>query len=353
MPIRCATLFLAAALPALWAQALPVRGIHLAAPRSEEIPLAARFIREALAKEGVNVLVLEFNYRYQFTRRPEVAEPGALSREDVRRLVAAARDAGVKLIPQMNMLGHQSWAGTTHGLLRAHPEFDETPGKYPGNKDIYCRSYCPLHPKVHEVLFDLMDELAEACESDAFHIGMDEVFLLGDDDCPRCRGKNRADLFAQEVTTLRDHLAQSGRATWMWSDRFIDGEITGIGKWEASMNGTAPALRKIPRDVVMCDWHYEAAHPTAAYFALEGFPVVPAPWRKTSVALRQLDQVRHIRANASPAVAARALGILQTTWCGFGKFARAYFGEDTSDTRVMESVNCFRELFRELRQATR
>ena len=35
-------------------------------------------------------------------------------------------------------------------------EFDETPGKYPNNEGIYCRSYCPLHPEVHEVLFDLV-----------------------------------------------------------------------------------------------------------------------------------------------------------------------------------------------------
>ena len=57
------------------------------------------------------------------------------------------------------------------GLLRAHPELDETPGKYPGNAGIYCRSYCPLHPKVHEIVFDLIDELVEATGADAFHAG--------------------------------------------------------------------------------------------------------------------------------------------------------------------------------------
>ena len=136
---------------------------------------------------------------------------------------------------------------------------------------------------------------------------------------------------------------------WLWGDRFLDGEATGIGKWEASLNQTAPALRMIPKDVVICDWHYESAHPTASYFALEGFPVVSSPWRKTSVALRQLDAIHAARRGAAPAVAARMLGMLQTTWCGLGRFAKGYFGEDTSDARAMEAVNCFRELFRELR----
>src|ERR1043166_618850 len=161
---------LAAALHAA-SPAPPIRGLHISAPKADELPLAIKFIQEALPKEGVNVLVLEFNYRYQFSKRPEVAEPDALSREDVKQIVAACRKAGVRLIPQINLLGHQSWAKNTAALLRAHPEFDETPGKYPGNEGIYCRSYCPLHPAVHEVVFDLIDELAEACEADAFHVG--------------------------------------------------------------------------------------------------------------------------------------------------------------------------------------
>ncbi|MGQ9917025.1 MAG: hypothetical protein ACUVS7_06385 [Bryobacteraceae bacterium] len=118
------------------AEPLPVRGIHLAAPRPEEMDLALRFVREALPKEDVNTLVLEFNYRYRYTSHPEVVDEPALVREDVERLAAACREAGVKLIPMINLLGHQSWAKTTFGLLRSHPEFDETPGKYPGNEGI-------------------------------------------------------------------------------------------------------------------------------------------------------------------------------------------------------------------------
>src|SRR5215471_7695097 len=113
---------------------LPIRGIHLSIPKTEDVPLAARFIRDALPKEGVNVLVLEFDYRYQFTKHPEVVDPDPLSREDVAKLVAAAKEAGVRLIPEINCLGHQSWEKTALALLRAHPEFDETPGKYPRNE---------------------------------------------------------------------------------------------------------------------------------------------------------------------------------------------------------------------------
>jgi hypothetical protein len=330
---------------------LPVRGLHLMAPKSGDMADSLRFIREAIPKEGVNLLVVEFGYRYKFAKRPEVADSDALSREEVKSIVAACREAGVRLIPLINLLGHQSWAKATGGLLKAHPEFDETPGKYPDNEGIYCRSYCPLHPSVHDVVFDLIDELAETCEADAVHVGMDEVFLLGEDDCPRCKGKNKAELFAQEVRTLRDHLAKSGRTMWMWGDRLLEGEVTGIGKWEGSINGTAAALRQIPKDIVICDWHYEAAVPTALYFAVEGFPVVSCPWRRPGAALGQLELIRHARKNAPEAISSRTLGVLQTTWCGAGQFAKAYFGESPVEPRIQEVVVCFKELFRDIRNS--
>jgi hypothetical protein len=332
----------------------PVRGLHLMAPSPDDVPLAARFIRQALPKEGVNVLILEIDYRYRFTKRPEMADPGGLSAENLKELATACKDAGVRLIPQINLLGHQSWARNTGTLLRVHPEFDETPGKYPQNEGIYCRSYCPLHPQVHDVVFDLIDELADAAGADAFHVGMDEVFLLGEDDCARCKGKDKAELFAQEVRTLHDHLSRSNRTMWMWGDRFLDGETTGIGKWEASVIQTHRALSQVPKDIVICDWHYDRALPTAEHFAVEGFPVLACPWRRPDVALAQLDAIRRVRSHATAAIADRMQGVVQTTWSGIAPFARAYFGEAApkdapTSSNTLEALTCFRTLFRELR----
>ena len=130
---------------------------------------------------------------------------------------------------------------------------------------------------MHNVLFDLIDELARACDAKSFHVGMDEVFILADPDCPRCKGKSPAELFALEVTTLQSHLASIGCRMWMWGDRFIDGKATGIGEWEASTNDTAAAIDQVPKDIVICDWHYEKAHPTPLFFAAKGFDVVACP----------------------------------------------------------------------------
>jgi hypothetical protein len=136
---------------------------------------------------------------------------------------------------------------------------------------------------------------------------------------------------------------------WMWGDRFLDGTATGIGKWEASENGTAPALGMIPRDVVINDWHYEQPHPTGAHFAISGLRVVSSPWRQPAVAFGQLDQIRDVRAHSTPEIGGRMLGMLQTTWIGFGPFVQAYFKEGQPRPEAVEAAQCFRELFRELR----
>jgi len=174
---------------------------------------------------------------------------------------------------------------------------------------------------------------------------------IGDDACPRCKGQDRAKLFAREVQTLHDHLARSNRILWMWGDRFLNGDVSGLGQWEASLNSTQAALHSVPKDIVISDWHYDSAVPTAALFATEGFNVISSPWRKANVALGQLELIRTVRANANDTIGRRMQGVLQTTWCDLGDFVKAYYGEDTSSQEAREAANCFKTLFSAIRNS--
>lgn len=331
---------------------MPVRGLCLAAPQPDELDRFAAFIESELGPLSVNTLVLRVDYNYQYESRPELRNDDALSREQVKQLVAACRASGIRLIPQVNLLGHQSWASNLGNLLEVYPEFDETPHvempeeyEWPNEDGLYCKSYCPLHPGVHEVVFDLVDEITEVFESAAFHAGMDEVFYIADERCPRCSGKDPARLFADEVNKIRDHLAKGGRELWIWGDRLIDGEATGIGMWEASENGTHPAIDWIAKDVVICDWHYERADPTATLFAAKGLRVVTCPWNKAEVALAQLENYRRFQENAHPKMAARNLGMMQTYWSSAGRFMDAFEGKSGSREGDLAAAECFRRLF--------
>jgi len=332
----------------------PVRGFCIEAPRPAGVDAFIKFIKEELAPRYVNTLVLRVDFNYQFESHPELSDANALSKEEVKKIVAACRAASIRVIPQINLLGHQSWAETTYSLLRVYPQFDETPHvkmpvkyEWPNADGLYCKSYCPLHPEVHPVVFALVDEVCDAFEATAFHAGMDEVFYLGDDQCPRCSGRDKAVLFAGEVETIRDHLAQKNRTLWIWGDRLIDGKTTGLGMWEASFNTTYRAADLISKDVVICDWHYERPDKTAVYFAMKGFKVITCPWRNPTVALTQVEDMYTFRRAATPEMKDNYQGMMQTVWSDANSFLEGFYYSNRKDKEQGDTTpwQCFRSMY--------
>jgi hypothetical protein len=337
---------------------LPVRAFCIQAPSSNRLDEFNRFIEEGLAPRAVNVLILRVDYSFQFLSRPELADQAGLSREQAQSIAATSRRHQIRVIPLINLLGHQSWRSNCGKLLSVYPEFDETPEvkfpeqyAWPNPDRLYCKSYCPRHPKVHEVVFALVDEVCDAFAADAFHAGMDEVFYIGEDQCSRCRGRNKAELFAEEVRAIRDHLQPARRQLWLWGDRLLEGKISGLGEWEASQNDTHLAVDLIPKDVVICDWHYNRAVPTAAYFALKGLDVVTCSWRNPEVAAAQVKDMMRFRESATSQMRKHFLGVAQTVWSGAGGFLDEYYGRRAA--RNQRNPNnteskCFTRLFEEL-----
>jgi hypothetical protein len=341
---------------------LPVRGFCIAAPGPDRLDEFIKFLEEELAPRAVNTLILRVDYNYQYTSHPELASKPGLSKGDVSKLSAACRKHQIRVIPQINLLGHQSWQRTPGNLLRVYPEFDETPWvqfpeKYawPNPDRLYCKSYCPLHPKVHDVVFALVDELCNAFEADAFHAGLDEVFYIGEDKCPRCSGRDKAELFAGEVRLLRDHLHQKGCELWVWGDRFLDGKTTGLGEWEASMNGTERAVDLVPKDVIICDWHYERPDQTAVYFAMKGLKVITCPWNNPGSAVLQVQDVLRFRQHSTPQVRERILGVAQTVWSGSNSFLDRFYGKqkEQQEKSGRSESQCFIKMFEEISALTR
>jgi hypothetical protein len=186
-----------------------------------------------------------------------------------------------------------------------------------------------------------MDELLDAFEADAFHVGMDEVFLIASDQCPRCRGKDPAELFAKAVNDYHAHLVgRRGVEMLMWGDRLLDDAVTGYGKWEASQNGTAPAIDKIPQDIIICDWHYglRQAYPSVLYFQQKGFRVVSASWKDKQAALAFLDYARRTATE-------RWLGHMGTTWVDGAEFAKALLGDPSASDTARQAAETLRACF--------
>jgi hypothetical protein len=285
------------------------RGVHLWLDRENSaqklIPTLPR-----LAAVGVNVVVVEVNYSFEFQTHPELRDRHFITRATAHQLAAAARACGIRLIPEFNCLGHQSFSGRAAPLLKVHPDFSETPLPSLTNKNIYCLEWCPQSPGLNEIVFSLIDEMADAFEADAIHVGMDEVYLLGANECPRGRGKNPAELFAAQVNALHAHIV--GEKKWqmlMWADRVIGPKFQGYSRYDTARNDLSAAIDLIPRDIVMCDWHYEwrKKYPSVPFLTGKGFQVWPAGFTPVKAALAFSDFSRQ-QTNAL------ILGWLATTW---------------------------------------
>lgn len=316
----------------------PVRGICVEAPYPKDVAGFVKFIDEELAPRGANTLIIRMDYRYQFKKHPELIDSMPLSYSDVKKIVAVCKKNNINVMPQVNLLGHQSWTNHLGKLLEVYPQFDETPWipipavyKRDNPYGLYVKSYCPLHPDLHRVVFEVIDELCDAFESTAFHGGMDEVFYIAEEKCPRCQGHDPADLFAGEVRAIRDHLALSNRTLWIWGDRLLNGKITGLGKYEGSYANTDRAIDRMPKDVFICDWHYERPDKTAVLFANKGFQVATCPWIRSDVTRQQVADMAAFRRDATPQVRGNYAGVVQTVWGLNTSFMQEVYGQTPPD----------------------
>src|SRR4030042_2367478 len=73
----------------------------------ENKPAAEALIAElpALAKVGINLLVFEGDYNYEYVSPPELRGDDPVSRETVKKVVAMCRDLKIRLLPEFQSLG--------------------------------------------------------------------------------------------------------------------------------------------------------------------------------------------------------------------------------------------------------
>ncbi|RMG69678.1 MAG: glycoside hydrolase, partial [Bacteroidetes bacterium] len=159
-----------------------VRGFSIKSPEPGEVGTFVECIHEVLAPRQVNTLLLRVDYNFAYQSHPELRDDDPLTQAQVDQIVEACRAHDIRIIPQINLLGHQSWHSSASKLLQVYPQFDETPDislpeeyVWPNADGLYCKSYCPRHPEVHAVVFAVVDELVAAFQTDAFHAGLDEV----------------------------------------------------------------------------------------------------------------------------------------------------------------------------------
>lgn len=257
--------------PRMW-----FRGAHLMLPHPDEFEFLKRFVKYVLSPMGYNYIIMELAGGMEFESHPEInaaveeafikgangewplfphKEAGmgkTVPKALVKEFVDFCRVYGIEVVPEIQSLGHVQFMTLAHPEIGEWPDeaeevkVDERTADIPPNK-FYAHCYCPSNPKSYEILFDLIDEIAEVfgpCEY--LHLGHDEVYEIGV--CPICKHRDPAELFAEDVNRIYDYVTEKGFKMMMWADM-----LQPVTKYL-----TPPAIHQIPKDILLLDfiWYF-------------------------------------------------------------------------------------------------
>lgn len=225
---------------------------------------------DKLARYKVNAVIWEIEDKLRYARRPEVASPNAISKQEMQALSRYAIERNVEISPLIQGLGHASYILKHHWELREDPANDWT--------------FCPSHPQTYEVLFSLYADAMEAMPYGRYlHVGGDEISAIGIDERCRATGKSAFELQMVWLGKVCRFVTEHGRTPVFWDDM----PFKHAGMWGLMMvenNATAEEVNRrwntdrldraidlFPKECVYMRWKYDDATTAANRKALDWY----------------------------------------------------------------------------------
>jgi hexosaminidase len=187
---------------------------------------------------------------------------GYYTQDQIRDVIAYAKDRFVNIVPEIEMPGHSLAA------LVAYPELSCSGGplKIPDNWGIQKDVFCAGNEQTFKFLEDVLTEIADLFPSPIIHIGGDECPKDHWKTCPKCQERIKAEGLKDEhelqsyfITRIEKLLLTKNKRIIGW-DEILEGGLAPkatVMSWRGIKGGIAAA--KQHHDVVM-------APTTFAYF---------------------------------------------------------------------------------------
>lgn len=196
------------------------------------------------------------------TRMPEPGEGatygGFYTQEEVREIVAYAKDRGVRIVPEIEMPGHSGAVFASYPNLSClkTPQYVNFGGYFPPE---YATCYCAGNDSVFVFLQDVIDEVIELFpEAPYIHIGGDEVDKRFWRECPTCQARMKKEglkdvdeLQSYFIHRMEEYVNSKGKPIIGW-DEILQGGLAPnatVMSWRGEVGGIAAA--RLGHDVVM------------------------------------------------------------------------------------------------------
>ncbi len=223
---------------------------------------------------------------------------GFYTQDEIRGLVAYARERGVEIIPEIEIPGHAC------AMLAAYPQLgcrrtawpDWTPrdgeARYAhavrNGGGIFPDLACAGRDDALRFLEDVLDEVVALFPFPMVHIGGDEAPKLHWRRCPDCQARMRAEGLSNEdalqrwlVLKIGAYLAGKGRETIVWNDVLAGGLLPShfiVQQWHGSPELTRAFLRAGGRVIVSDteNYYFDYAYGETDVCHIWKQPLIPA-----------------------------------------------------------------------------
>ncbi len=123
------------------------------------------------------------------------------------------------------------------------------------------------------------------------------------------------ELFLQDVLTLNKYLNKKNIETWMWGDMLVSKEefpsMKSSGPSLNGYNGYAALRARIPKNIVICAWHYQGkqiSFTSILAFIKNRHKVLGATWENQETTKNFTKYMGRLPKNG--------VGMIATTWYG-------------------------------------
>lgn len=195
---------------------IPIRACHYDTKHHQDKrSYVESFIRD-LARYKINMLVWEWEDKFEYPSHPEIGAPGAFTMSEMQEMTRYAQKYHVQIVPLVQGLGHVSY-------ILKWPKFNDLREISASNWE-----FCPLKDGSYELLNDLWQDAIEATPgSEYIHIGTDESYELGKGvDCgceARVKEIGKHGLMTEFINRAAKPLMDKGRTVMAWSAEYVPG----------------------------------------------------------------------------------------------------------------------------------
>jgi len=257
------------------------RGLHLDVSRHWIPSDGIKRNLDAMAAVKMNVfhwhLSDDQGFRVESRAFPKLHQLGSdgnyYTQEEVRDIIAYARDRGIRVIPEFDMPGHAT------AILAAYPELASAPGPYAIERywGVFSPTMDPTSKKLYAFLDLFIAEMAGIFPDEYFHIGGDEVSPKQWNANPQIQAfktrhalKDNAALQAYFNRRLLRILARHGRKMIGW-DEIVHPDLPRsavVQSWRGHSH-LADAVRRGHTGLLSHGYYLDAMRPASFHYAAD------------------------------------------------------------------------------------